>query len=557
MIPRTLAFVLSIALLTGSFPAPAFSASGGDSARPAEGAKAPSPKKKRSRRKSRRKTRSKKSAAPAKPAKRAPRVKSGLSGAAANDLLLAFGASVGEEDGGLRLLHVRRGSAADDLGLRDRDTLLTLNGRRVRTPAAAAKALRSWKAETRLSAVVSRLDSRLDDGSGRADLRGELTLIEGKTRYWPRSQKRDAEVLSAEEANRKKRHIAAASEASKRPLKTLKAPGFRVAAGEKVWVRFPNGIPQTVQTGDVVEGQTSAPMASDKTLDFIVVPEGSRVWAQVVSNQFKNGGRVVRLVVFKITLDGGRTYPASGMVRAVSGGGPDIRITPGGSLVAAPDDEDPHLLPPERNLQIEFRRDLIVLEREDFYKAGPGLWLRTVAGSDGRSFEVSHVIRGRSAHAKGVKKGDRVSHIDGRPVHRLGFSGAIRRLYGSAGTNVELKMLGANDRKPRRVKLRRGAGYRRGYGLNLSAGKEGAYVLDVEEESPAYEAGIRRGHRIDSIGGTETAGLGAKKLKALLKISGKKSVRFKPRDRKARTEELTPSVYPYARSIRSRLIDVR
>ena len=476
----------------------------------------------------------------------------------AHDLLISFGVSLAQSPAGLRVLHVRKGSSAAKLGLRPRDTLLTLNGRRVRRTTDAAKALRSWKSETRLSAVVSRIDDKFDDAPPRPDLRGELMVLEMPPLLWPRPESRDAALLTPGEEAIRDAHLEAAREASERPLEALKAPGFKVAAGERVWIRFPKGIAQSVQVGDVLEGETSTSMASDSSLDFIVIPQGSRVWAAVAASSVEGRARVVQLSVFKIALAGGRSYPCAAVLRSIADADRGVQISAGGSLVAAPEDADPFLLNPERNLQIEFREDLLIREREDFYRAGPGLWLRSTASGNGRTFEVSHVIAGRSAHAYGIREGDRVTHIDGRPVYRLGFSEAIRRLYGSVGTNVELKLLSASDKTPRRVKLRRGAGYRNGYGLTLSAGKGGAYVLSVDEESPAYEAGIRRGHRIDAIDGTETPGLGKVKLNALLEPGdGKKLILFKPRDRKARTVGLQAVSYPYRRGIRERLTDFR
>ena len=497
-----------------------------------------------------------------KPTKRVPKKKKRsrrtVSSSEAVDALLAFGMSASKTEGSLRILHIRRGSPAEELGLKPRDTVFTLNGRRTRTPHAAAQALRSWKPTTRLSAVVSRIDSKQDIAKGRADLRGKLIRLESSPRHWPRAIERDAEILGPREAARAQKHIAAAQESTTAPLKTLKAPSFRVATGERVWIRFPNGIPQSIQSGDVIEGETSTAMAADKTLDFLVIPQGSRVWAQVVSSRAKKGARIVRLVVFKIGLNGGKTYPCTAMVKAISGTDSSIQVTSGGSLIAAPDDEDPILLPKKRNLQIEFRKDLVILEPVDYYKSGPGLWIRTVSGSAGKHYEISHVIRGRSAHAAGLKKGDRVTHIDGRPVYRLGFSNSIRRLYGSPGTNVELKTLRASARSSERVRLQRGAGYRKGYGLTLSSGKDGAYVLRIDENSPAYKAGIRRGYRVDSIDETELAGLGKRKIKDLLKSTDTpRKIVFKPRDKKRRTESIRAVAYPYARSIRGRLKDIR
>ncbi len=575
MIKIALAFILSLSLTGNGFAASA--AAGGPiteaSVKPVEKKKIV-PQKKRSieKRKRRRKNvspKASKKAAPKKirkkavrkPAKRAPvkkpRSRRTASSSDGTDALLAFGASAAKAEGGLRILHIRRGSPAEDLGLKSRDTLLTLNGRRTRTPIAAAQALRSWKPETRLSAVVNRVDSKIDNAQGRADLRGKLLSLESPAQHWPRPVLRDAEQLSLREAARAQSHKTAAREGLKAPLKSLKAPSFRVAAGERIWVHFPKGIPQSVQAGDVVEGETSTAMAADNTLDFLVIPQGSRIWAQVVSSKAKGGARIVTLVVFKIGLDGGKIYPCSAMVRAISGTEPDVMITSGGSLVSAPTDEAELLFPSKRNLQIEFRKDLVIFEPIDFYKSGPGLWLRSAAGSNGPYFEISHIIRGRSAHAAGLEKGDRVTHIGGRPVQRLGFSEAIRLLYGSPGTRVEIKVIRASSRSAERVRLQRGAGYRKGYGLKLSSGKDGAYVLRIDEDSPAYLAGIRRGYRIDSIDGTALAGVGKRTLKQLLKPTDtERTIVFKPRDRRARSESILAVPYPYARSMRGKLKNI-
>jgi len=68
--------------------------------------------------------------------------------------------------------------------------------------------------------------------------------------------------------------------------------------------------------------------------------------------------------------------------------------------------------------------------------AGIGLVLR----GRGDALVVGMVMPAGGAAAAGVKTGDEVTHVDGKPVAELGFEPAIRAIRGPAGSTVELQL---------------------------------------------------------------------------------------------------------------------
>ena len=55
------------------------------------------------------------------------------------------------------------------------------------------------------------------------------------------------------------------------------------------------------------------------------------------------------------------------------------------------------------------------------------------------SFEIAHVIEGSPAEAAGLKKGDRVTHVDGVPVLERGCRGPDPELGDSVTLGIERK----------------------------------------------------------------------------------------------------------------------
>ncbi len=128
-------------------------------------------------------------------------------------------------------------SPADELGLIPGDSLWYLNGRRIASREDAAKALAAWTPGTRLSAVVGRAHRIVPLASSPAALE-------------PARARSSGSLTLREKVLRSKRLKAAAE----RPEAELKAPGFIIETGETIWIRFPKGLPRSVERGMIVMG---------------------------------------------------------------------------------------------------------------------------------------------------------------------------------------------------------------------------------------------------------------------------------------------------------------
>jgi carboxyl-terminal processing protease len=73
---------------------------------------------------------------------------------------------------------------------------------------------------------------------------------------------------------------------------------------------------------------------------------------------------------------------------------------------------------------------------------------------DPEGLRLVGVLKGGPAFDAGLKPGDRITHIDGRPVRGQELDAAANRLQGTAGSLVELTILGA-DGKSRSLRLAR------------------------------------------------------------------------------------------------------
>ncbi|MFH1723180.1 MAG: PDZ domain-containing protein [Elusimicrobiota bacterium] len=471
------------------------------------------------------------------------------------DLHTVAGLCLAPSESGLRVLNVLPRTESYRLGLAAADTLLRLNGRRTGSVADVSRALRSWKPRTRLSAVVSRRTPPEPSFFG-PDIGGDIVTLETSLRKPSRPSPRLPSSLTFAERRLKEKHLAEARKAAASPLASLPAPGFQVAKGQEFWIRFPEGVPRTVQPGDVLEGETSTSMASDASLDLIAIPQGSRVWVRVLSVKDDGPALLVRLHPYKIRLEGGHTYPCSAVATDLSGSRSLVQVSPGGTIVAAPLDEDPFLIGPDRNLQARFIEPLTIHEPDTFYLAGPGLWFHTVGSGKTRAFEVTHVIRDRDAHHAGIKKGDRIYYLGDAPAHRLEFSKAIRRLYGPPGTTIEVRVMRAGQSKAKRITLTRGVVYGKGLGLRVEHAKSGTEISHVDPASPADRAGLKAGYELLRIGDKELAGMSGKALRALLEDKdGEKALTYRAPGKPARTLTLSPDRFPVPIRVRSRLKD--
>lgn len=412
---------------------------------------------------------------------------------------------------GLRVSQVSPKSLAESLGLRTGDTLLYFNDRRLESSRDLDEALALGPA--RQSAVALRS--------------GEVVGLKSPSEPLAPPSARTARELAPAERRTQKSLLEEAGRQTPETLKALKTPAFRILGGETLWVAFPKGIPLSISPGDVVEGETASPMTMDSKLDFAAIPEGSRLWAQAVSVQEQESGavKVVRLHIHKLQLAGGHAYRCSARLLDSGDGQPLLRISKGGSIVAGPVESSPHLAEPGSSFQIRFLQPLTLNESADFFKAGPGLWLRSSGGGT-RSFEISHVIPKRSADEAGLKEGDRVLSVDGRGADRLSFHEAVGLLYGPSGSSVELQVLRQGASKSESVRLRRGMLYRSGLGMSVRREGDSVFVKKVVPDSPAEKAGIREGDLLPLIGARETGTMGEADLRAALKedLSGDNSL---------------------------------
>lgn len=409
---------------------------------------------------------------------------------------------------------------AAEAGIRPSDTLLSLNGVRTASALDAARALSSWTPASRLSAVV---------------LRGMRVQALG-TPFLPPPppSARDHRALTPHEKRLQGLQQEEASGASADALRPRVPSSFRIAAGERLWMRLPAGIPAELSAGQVLEGVTSTAMATDADLDFLAVPEGTALWAKVVSVQDSGEVRLVRLHVYKLRLPSGGTYPCSAIVVDVSGDPSVLKVSPGGTLVAAHPDASPQLTDPKRGFQLWFLEPTTLHEPASAYLAGPGLWLKTTGSGETRAFEVTHAIAGRSAAHAGIRAGDRILEVGGTPSAKLSFPEAIRKLYGRPGTEVEVRVAGADG--PRDARLVRGVRYRKGSGMLCARSGDGFVVTEVAEDSPARRAGIAPGDTLLAVGSTPTRDMDGRRVEELLRAEeGSTGLTVRSQDKAPRT----------------------
>jgi serine protease Do/serine protease DegQ len=126
---------------------------------------------------------------------------------------------------------------------------------------------------------------------------------------------------------------------------------------------------------------------------------------------------------------------------------------------------------------------------------------------------VSQVVDGSAAEKAGVKAGDVVTAVNGRPVKD---AGSLRNAIGllSIGEKVDLSLL--RDGKPRRVTAlvserdaaaeAKAAGTHPGLeGADIIDGPNGVQIRSVAEGSPAAQRGLRSNDVILAVGRTRVA----------------------------------------------------
>ncbi|MBI3564915.1 MAG: PDZ domain-containing protein, partial [Elusimicrobia bacterium] len=194
---------------------------------------------------------------------------------------------------------------------------------------------------------------------------------------------------------------------------------------------------------------------TDGSLDFFAIPPKSRFWARVASVSDDGAVRALRLAFYKVRLADGRTYPLLGAATALAGvPAADLaRVSAGGTLfVAAPlppaDGKKPRgkplLLDEDARVRVRALDPVTVSEPPSWWRAGPGVWLKTAADAGGRRrFQVTHVVAGRSAEAAGLKVGDLLDAVGGKSSERMDFEDALDALYGPPGTTVKVSVAGA------------------------------------------------------------------------------------------------------------------
>lgn len=371
--------------------------------------------------------------------------------------LADFGAGLVERGSSLLVAEALPGSPAQELRLQAGDRLLAMNGASVRSRAEAAAAFRAWTPGTRLSALV---------------LRGlRAVSLEGEQPEPQPSFKRGPSELSAHEGILKESRLQKASEDAQELFKKAPPLDFRIRAGQGFWLSFPQGIKEDAAPGDILLGELTTAVAASPELDFMVLPPGTQVWARVVESKASRETRSLRLLLFKARPEGGRYYPIAARITGILSDQRLSRVSPGGVIVTATalpgDEKSPYVLGPEVSLKAELLRDLILQEPPQFYRSGPGLWLRAREDKTGRRLEIARVVAGRSAEKEGLKPGQVLAEINGKDAAKLEFGAALSQLYGSPGSEVKIAVVKETGKKPETVALPRGVAYQEGKAVPL------------------------------------------------------------------------------------------
>lgn len=383
--------------------------------------------------------------------------------ARAEAVLAAFGASLVEDADGLAAAGVRPDSPAADAGLRPADRVLRAAQAAAGTRSEASAALRAVGPESRESLVVRR---------GLA----ALPLI-GAPIPPPLDFSRGARDLSAREWALARARGAKGSAQARDEVAETTPLDWTLRADQALWVRFPAGLPSDLKKGAVVEAEAAAALTTDGSLDFLAVPSKSPVWARVAEASDDGAVRSVRLVFFKMRPAGAGVYPILGAATALAGvEAPDLsRVSAGGTLVVAaplPPSEGKQrrgpdiLLGADARLRVRLLEPVTIVEPPSWWRAGPGLWIKTVEADGRRRFEITHSVAGRAAEAAGLKPGDVLDAVAGRPAERLNFADALDALYGAPGSTVRVSVL--REGKSVALDLKRGVRFEQGAATPLA-----------------------------------------------------------------------------------------
>jgi hypothetical protein len=356
------------------------------------------------------------------------------------------GISVRAQAGVLRVSAVTPGLLADSVGIRKGDHLLYLNGRKITSRDSVDGALTALTGNARLSAVIERKGRVVPLFPPGAEIAAEPLRPAGS-------------LTVREEQLQAKQLMNASRRASSGPPRSRT---FQISAEEKTWVRFNKGLPKSMTLGQTLEGETTTPMVTNKQLDYLALPRGSKIWATVAAINENDGVFRVRLHIYKIRPPGGRIYAISAVISGIGGDDSRYRISQGGSILAAPPEDDILIASPKRNFRITFLEPLQLHEPDSYYRAGPGLWLRSRGTGAQQVYEVTQVLPGRSAHHAGLQTGDRIYRFGGHPANILTFGAAIDRLYGDRGTHINVDFMRGPDARKMKVSLQRGVYWKEG-----------------------------------------------------------------------------------------------
>jgi C-terminal processing protease CtpA/Prc len=100
------------------------------------------------------------------------------------------------------------------------------------------------------------------------------------------------------------------------------------------------------------------------------------------------------------------------------------------------------------NITFDYSHQQLYFEKNSAYNAPDiadrsGMWLERTD----RGFEVFDVVAGGPAERAGVKAGDIIVAVDGRPIARWTLADARARLKGRVGTRVRVKIEGGKPRE--------------------------------------------------------------------------------------------------------------
>lgn len=372
-------------------------------------------------------------------------------------------AALVEDADGLRAAGIWPDSPAALSGLRETDRVLFAARSAARTRAEASAGLRAVASELREHLVVRR---------GLAAL-----ALAGEPAPAPPDFTRRAHELSPRELALARARAERSSAAAHDAVAATPPLDWSLRADQALWVRFPDGLPAGLKKGDVARAETAAALTTDDALDFLAVPAKSRLWARVIAAGDDGEARTLRLAFYKLQLAGGGVYPVLGAADSLAGvAAADLaRVSPGGTLVVAaplPDAAGGRrrggdiLLDEDARLRVRLLDPVSVVEPPSWWRAGPGLWIKTAQKEGRRLFEVTHVTSGRAAAAAGLKPGDLLDAVAGLSAEKLDFADALDALYGEPGSTVAVSVL--REGRPMELTLARGVSVEKGEAAPLA-----------------------------------------------------------------------------------------